>query len=195
MLIEDQDTGPARDDLGKIETPGRTLLGLINEILDPARLGREPDLEAAGARIRHDLRTPVNAIIGYSEMLIEDPEEAGAEALLADLRRIHGAGHKLLALIDDIVRLSEGADEGKDEGVVSMIRDTVSSIRSLEELQRAPGVTGGRILVVDDNEINRDVLSRRLERQGYEAIQANDGRRAPGDAARGGLRPSCCWTS
>ena len=31
------------------------------------------------------------------------------------------------------------------------------------------------ILVVDDNEMNRDMLSRRLERQGYQAILAEDG--------------------
>jgi class 3 adenylate cyclase/FixJ family two-component response regulator len=177
MLIEDQAAGSTLDDLRKIESAGRNLLALINEILDPARLGRDPDLEAASARIRHDLRTPVNAIIGYSEMLIEDAEEAGSAALVADLRRIHGAGHKLLALIDDIVRLSEGADEGGDEGMRSMVHQTVESIRPLELTAAAP-VAGGRILVVDDNEINRDMLGRRLERQGYVAVPAENGRRA-----------------
>jgi CheY-like chemotaxis protein len=34
------------------------------------------------------------------------------------------------------------------------------------------------ILVVDDNEMNRDMLSRRLERQGYRAIVAEDGQQA-----------------
>src|SRR5687768_3550463 len=178
MLIEDQASGGALDDLRKIESAGRNLLGLINEILDPARLGREGDLEAAGARIRHDLRTPVNAIIGYSEMLIEDAEEAGSAGITADLRRIHGAGHRLLALIDDIVRLSEGAEKDEDEGVASMVRQTVSSIRSLDAAALAPDSGGGRILVVDDNEINRDMLSRRLERQGYAPVQADNGRRA-----------------
>src|SRR5262249_48712273 len=33
-------------------------------------------------------------------------------------------------------------------------------------------------LVVDDNEMNRDMLSRRLERQGYRAIVAEDGLQA-----------------
>ena len=37
---------------------------------------------------------------------------------------------------------------------------------------------GGHILVVDDNENNRDLLARRLERQGYRVSQAEDGRRA-----------------
>lgn len=35
-----------------------------------------------------------------------------------------------------------------------------------------------RILLVEDNEMNRDMLSRRLERQGYEVIFAVDGEEA-----------------
>ena len=64
MLIEDAEEGAVRDDRGQIQHAGRALLTLINEILDPARLGREDDLAEAGARLRHDLRTPVNAILG-----------------------------------------------------------------------------------------------------------------------------------
>lgn len=33
----------------------------------------------------------------------------------------------------------------------------------------------GRILLVEDNEMNRDMLSRRLERRGYEVLLAHDG--------------------
>lgn len=33
--------------------------------------------------MRHELRTPVNAILGYSEMLTEDAEEDVAAALVA----------------------------------------------------------------------------------------------------------------
>ena len=36
----------------------------------------------------------------------------------------------------------------------------------------------GHILIVDDNELNRDVLERRLTRRGYEVTQASDGREA-----------------
>lgn len=32
-----------------------------------------------------------------------------------------------------------------------------------------------RILLVEDNEMNRDMLSRRLERRGYQVVLANDG--------------------
>ena len=34
------------------------------------------------------------------------------------------------------------------------------------------------ILVVDDNEMNRDLLTRRLERQGYQVTTAVDGQQA-----------------
>ena len=32
-----------------------------------------------------------------------------------------------------------------------------------------------KILIVEDNEMNRDMLSRRLERKGYEVVMAEDG--------------------
>tara|TARA_Y100000741_G_scaffold272744_1_gene212864 strand:+ start:37 stop:396 length:360 start_codon:yes stop_codon:yes gene_type:complete len=34
-----------------------------------------------------------------------------------------------------------------------------------------------KILIVEDNEMNRDMLSRRLERKGYEVIMAEDGQK------------------
>jgi DNA-binding response OmpR family regulator len=38
--------------------------------------------------------------------------------------------------------------------------------------------SAGRVLIVDDNEMNREVLQRRLERQGYSVDAAEDGQRA-----------------
>ena len=111
MLLEDETPEPRpRPTSRSIQTAGRTLLALINEILDPARAGRaairRSDLEVAGARIRHDLRTPVER----DPRLQRDAHRrrAGLRAgdCLDDLKRIHGAGQKLLAVIDDIVRLS-----------------------------------------------------------------------------------------
>ena len=39
------------------------------------------------AKLRHDLRTPVNQILGYSELLQEEAEEKGEEQLRARPRR------------------------------------------------------------------------------------------------------------
>ena len=44
-----------------------------------------------------------------------------------------------------------------------------------------------RILLVEDNEMNRDMLSRRLSRKGYEVSIAVDGQQGLAMAARGGF--------
>ena len=36
-----------------------------------------------------------------------------------------------------------------------------------------------RLLIVDDNELNRDMLARRLARQGYEIVVADSARQLP----------------
>jgi PAS domain S-box-containing protein len=59
------------------------------------------------ANMSHELRTPLNAIIGYSEILIEDAQDRGDDATVADLSKIEGAGKHLLGLINDILDLSK----------------------------------------------------------------------------------------
>jgi signal transduction histidine kinase/CheY-like chemotaxis protein len=89
---------------------------------------RERDLERASAdaaqasrvkseflaNMSHELRTPLNAIIGYSQMLTEDAEDEGNSAVVADLKKIEGAGNHLLALINDVLDLSK-IEAGKME--------------------------------------------------------------------------------
>lgn len=59
------------------------------------------------ANMSHELRTPMNAIIGYSEMLIEEVEDAEDGQMVEDLAKIHAAGKHLLGLINDILDLSK----------------------------------------------------------------------------------------
>ena len=40
------------------------------------------------ANMSHEPRTPLNAIIGYSEMMLEDAEHEGAQELASDLRKV-----------------------------------------------------------------------------------------------------------
>src|ERR1041385_2782785 len=51
------------------------------------------------SRIRHELRTPINHILGYSEMLLE--EDNLPSAFIPDLRRIHTGGRQLQTLIGE----------------------------------------------------------------------------------------------
>jgi two-component system sensor histidine kinase/response regulator len=59
------------------------------------------------AQMSHEVRTPLTAILGFAELLMEDP---GVRAIdpdrFEDLRTIHENGRLLLALIDDLLDLS-----------------------------------------------------------------------------------------
>jgi len=71
---------------------------------DPARPPKTPPDAAhrPGATLRHDLRTPINQIIGYSEMLDDDAAAAGQQKMSADLKRIGQAARGMLEMIDRI---------------------------------------------------------------------------------------------
>jgi len=62
----------------------------------------------------HELRTPLNAILGYSEILLEDAEETGAENFIRNLTKIHSSGEYLLELINAVLDISK-AESGKME--------------------------------------------------------------------------------
>jgi adenylate cyclase len=57
--------------------------------------------EEALNRLRHDLRTPLNQIIGYTEMLIETTGESGPASLGEDLQRLAAAGGQILAILNE----------------------------------------------------------------------------------------------
>ncbi|MCL4181154.1 MAG: response regulator [Verrucomicrobia bacterium] len=196
------------------------------------------------ANLRHSLRTPLNQILGYSEMLQEDAAELGCVTELLDLHKVHTAGQQLLALINESLtparvrsgRLDLGEfrrdtrtllnlivgysgicrenlidprhrqacdDLGKIETAAANLLGYLGDLSVLEtlarqtpaplaEVRRAAESSGtgrpgtilenqglvGTVLVVDDDEMNRDLLLRRLERQGHTVLVAENGRQA-----------------
>ena len=64
---------------------------------DPKPKGHD-EARPSGANLRHDLRTPINQIIGYSEMLEEDADPK----LSPDLEKITTAARRMLELVDRI---------------------------------------------------------------------------------------------
>ena len=124
------------------------------------------------ASLRHDMRTPVNHIIGYSEMLIEDAEADGQSNQAADLQKIHAAAQQLLHLINTGLipgRARYQRTESQVANPTTQFKDPEPS-RSLQ----------GSVLAVDDNPENLAVLARRLERQGLRVERAENGRAALG---------------
>jgi len=120
------------------------------EELDKARLAAEQASIAKSqflATMSHELRTPLNAIIGYGEMLKENADDRGDSQDSADLTRIHGAAHRLLALINDVLDLSKieagGTEVSADiVDIDAMVFEAVETVR--------PAVTAnGSTIVVD----------------------------------------------
>lgn len=178
MLQEDEQL-PAvfAPDLEKIHAGGRQLLALIAEYFDEETFEtKRGDVH----RLCHDLRTPVNQIIGYSEMLQEQAEEIGRKKYLPDLRKIRDAAASWLGLMEEhLLPTGTGADDA------SALPSELAGSRILP-----PGITfqspaahasararavHGRLLVVDDDESNRDMLGRRLQHDGYTVQVAANG--------------------
>ena len=175
------------DDLQRILDASQNLHRLILSLLDPATVhsGAGIDLTEYRRTLRHDLRTPINAIVGYGEMLREDAANEGADALVADLDKLLGEANLLLGRIDGLVTFS-GGSAPRVEATGSTTTQTSAPTKMVESLLKSvrpiaakeadlAAVEPSRILVVDDNTSNRDLLSRRLQRQGHTVLQAEDG--------------------
>ena len=90
------------------------------------------------ANVSHELRSPLNAIIGYSEMLREAAEEDARASDQADLDKVLMASRRLLHLVNELLDISK-IEAGKLALNVSwfnaeeMIDSAVASTRPMAE--------------------------------------------------------------
>jgi class 3 adenylate cyclase/CheY-like chemotaxis protein len=168
-------------DMNRILAAARDLAGKIEGLLDGDRAKTSPDSATVQEqKLRHDLRTPLNAIKGYGEMLREDVANFSSDWLRADLDRLLAAATDLLLRLDRIVRFSVNGEEtslAPDQTEAVIVGDLMRSLGPVR--QEAYAVTEpGSILVVDDIEANRDLLSRRLTHEGHRVVSVAGGLQA-----------------
>ena len=183
----------------------------------------------AARQARHELRTPVNHILSYARLVLEEADELGLdEAIEAHLDTLQAAGHQALTLIDALLERSGPAEQQALRALAERIAEQAARLREMvlsagheqaaedvgriaeaaarlvalvsdgnplppsplphawgrgsQRVEAPPPRTGeglgvgATLLVVDDNEANRDVLSRSLARLGYHVLRAEDGR-------------------
>ena len=173
--------------LNLIHSAGQQLLEIINDLLDTNKFVSGDvvfNLASLVANLHYRVRMPINDVIGVSETLLENAAEQGRLDLIADLKKIQSAAEYVLSYINEIIDFSK-IDAGlkksgaEDSERLSLIDSVMLSLRGLAQDSAAvTGYESGSILVVDDNGINRDLLSRYLERQGHAVQVAHNGRQA-----------------
>jgi CheY-like chemotaxis protein len=119
--------------------------------------------------LRHDLRTPLSAVKGYAELLVDEAQESGRDALLTDLGKVLELTERLLGEIDRMVEIAVAPP-------MEIIGNVLRTIRPLGGTDApGPSSVASQILVVDDNASTRDLLSRRLRCDGHRVATAESG--------------------
>ena len=184
MLLEEaQDSGQKEliTDLERIHRAGRRLLVVINELFDPVTSAAH---KSAPELVQHDLRTLLNQIMGYTEMLQEQARELGMEAFTNDCQKILSAARELLRLLvanfaTPEMKFGQIEPASSETPTTFLRREPTAPVSGITPLSRHPTIAKtGAILVVDDDESNRAMLSRRLVRLGYTVTVAENGRLA-----------------
>ena len=178
IVIEDAERAGLSDyapDLDRIRSAGLSLQALLDDVLQQS--GEVADIDGYRTKLRHDLRTPINAVKGYGEMIVEDARDSGNVSLLPDLEKLLAAADGILERIDALVAFS--GDASIDRGQ-SSFADASRVVDALRETQPAVAhqTIAGQILVVDDNASNRDLLARQLTRDGHAIETVASGREA-----------------
>ena len=184
-------------DLQRMRLAATHLDDMVNRLVDRSDADHRETVEerlALHSRLRHDLRTPLNAIKGYGELLIEEAHDGEHDAVLSDLERVLDLTNRLLGQFDRLLELagiSEDRGEQADEEsrmaaeIVSRVLATVRPIEADDAAERP--LISSRLLVVDDTGADRELLSRRLQRDGHQVATADTGETALELLAEGGF--------
>ena len=162
-------------DLQRLHQSAVKLNELVLGLLDPTLVNR--DFVDFRRHLRHDLRTPISAIKGLGEMLLEDAQAQGNAAQLRDLEKLLETTAGLLAQIDALVdfggmSLATTADRPRPASAV------LKPVPALSVSPASGQTRPSRVLVVDDTEATRELLARRLGREGHHVVEVASGRAA-----------------
>lgn len=162
LIVEDLGkAGPthALEDANRVLDAARVLVKLV---VKTVATGAH---EMNAAALRHDLRTPVNAILGYSEMIVEDFEAELSPSVAADIHMVIAECGRFLTQVDETLSNSDSVAESEDAKIDAGIAEGLE--RTLAHPHLNEDVQAGHILVIDDTEANRDLLRRQLTRRGH----------------------------
>ena len=98
------------------------------------------DRAAFLAAVSHELRSPLNAILGFADILMTDVDGPLSEEAREEVEQIRGSGKHLLDLINDILELS-----ALESGQLRLTRTRVDLLAAARDVVReAAGLVGAR---------------------------------------------------
>jgi class 3 adenylate cyclase/CheY-like chemotaxis protein len=162
-------------DLEKVLAASRRFLALLEEVLPASR--EVAEVGDFVKKVRHDLRTPLNQVLGYCDLWLENGEDLLMESLLADLREIRSLGQRMLERLNDLISFSQKASDPEIDLDAVEVPEMVRKLGSGERPRLVPAEVG-TVLVVDDNELNCEILCRTLCHDGHKVETAHNGREA-----------------
>jgi adenylate cyclase len=199
-ILQEEAAENGHDQLGAefkaIHQTATQILKDVNQRLDG-------DHCASGSIDLKDLLSTIGApsdhILASSEALMKTCQRLEKNPYAEDLSRVYGAARRLreiAAALPATLAIPEpsaaglpvakpsdpdrvGTFEFSELELPQRESEFETSFLSLESVEAEGAVVaGGSLLVVEDNEANRELLTRRLERQGYTVTPAENGRRA-----------------
>jgi DNA-binding response OmpR family regulator len=153
-----------------IRATGETVIELIDKYLGPSH--KDPaqvDFGTIGEKILEQSIIAKDKCKSLRQAILA----MGLDGLMADLDKIEKASQAL----HDMVEGMEAFVQSPGEEIRDDDRETEKSA-SLGTGSENPLGEGGVILVVDDDQGNRDLLQRRLESQGYDPVSVENGEQA-----------------
>ena len=167
-----------QEDLARLTAAGAALEVLL-----------EDDGGAEADRRQHDIRNTLNALRGYAELLLEEPDKL-LPPLRASLEDIVGGVASVCANSAENEARDGAADDALNSRAIGdcpLEAEPGPGSGADDRADSASDALGGRILVVDDSVANRDLLARHLKQAGHQVQCADSGEQALAFLASGQL--------
>jgi CheY-like chemotaxis protein len=174
LVVEAEELGITAlvPDIQRLHTAGKKLLEQIDHLLPSGPEAADVDVDTIRGRLHEELLRPTTTLVEQLQQLLANAGDS--ERASMDLERQLGATRKLLALVQQLALPSAPATEASERAGFERVFN-----RLRPSPQPAIGVlNAGTLLVVDDNAMNRDLLTRQLVREGYSVFTAASGKEA-----------------
>ena len=105
-------------------------------------------------KLRHDLRTPINHILSYADLVREDAGDRGLVSVATEMAAIESAGKGALKLVNDLLESHSDPTTAatSQSGLVELMREVkerVDRVRRIPAAQATPQVDADLTRIAD----------------------------------------------